>query len=360
MRPKTKRFIHRLIPFGLIWLLSGWIFLVVELAATGSFTQFPSTAIKMNFQIFVLSSLAITSVGLLIGFIELKYLDNVFINKYFAVRFFYKFLIYSWVFLVVIFITFPIATSLELDTSILDKRVWNKYFNYLLSITHLSTALQLATALVLSLFYSEISEFIGQGVLRNFFTGKYHAPIEEKRIYMFLDMKSSTMFAEKLGHLEYFKLLWEYYNCFTDAIIEYEGEIYQYVGDEVILSWKFQRDKKDTRCIDCFFAMKENLKRREGWFREKFGLHPTFKAGIHVGKVTTGEIGVIKKEILFTGDVLNVTARIQSLCNSYNVDLIASADVVKQLDLNCNYNLKFLGEAELRGKEEKKELYTIH
>lgn len=359
MRPKTKRNIQRVAPFGIIWLLSGWVFVIVELAASGNFNELPTTAIKMDAQIFFWSSIAITSVGLLTGFIELKYLHHALRYKSFAVRFFYKLLTYSFLFFLIVLLTFPIAASLELDTSILDGKVWEKYFDYFISITHLSTGLQLATSLVLSLFYSEISEFIGQSALISFFTGKYHNPVEEERIFMFLDMKSSTAIAEKLGHLAYFSLLREYYNCFTNPIVEYEGAIYQYVGDEIILSWEFHGDERDNRSIDCFFAMKERLQERAAWFSDKFGLTPTFKAGIHYGKVTTGEVGTIKKEILFSGDVLNVTARMQGLCNHYNTDLIVSAELLKQLKQPTDYDAQFLGVAELRGKQEKQELYMV-
>ncbi len=359
LRPKTKRNVQQLIPFGVIWLLSGWVFLIIELAASGSFSELPSTAIKIDYQIFILSSLAVTTVGLLTGFIELRYLSNIFANKNFALRIMCKILIYALFFFLIILVTFPIAASMELDTHIFDKNVWEKYLNYFTSVTHLSTGVQLAASLMLSLFYSEISAFMGHRVLSNFFTGKYHTPIEEERIFMFLDMKSSTTIAEKLGHLEYFKLLRAYYDCFTNAIIDHKGEIYQYVGDEIILSWKVQKSKESSCCIDCFFAMREHLKSKEDWFKSQFGLAPTFKAGIHFGKVTTGEIGAIKKEILFSGDVLNVAARIQGLCNSYNTDLIISDDMLKQIELQKNYTAEFLGTSELRGKEEKKDLYTI-
>lgn len=359
IKPKTRRNIRRIAPYGLIWLLSGWVFLIVELAASNNFSQIPSTAIKIDAQIFILSSLAMACVGIITGLIEMKYLNYPFANKNFALRFLYKLFIYSLFFLLVILITFPIAASLELEASILDQKVWNKYIDYLRSITHLSTALQLATALILSLFYSEISEFIGQGVLTNFLTGKYHKAVEEERIFMFLDMKSSTTIAEQLGHQQYFKLLRAYYDCFTDAIIDHEGEIYQYVGDEIILSWKFQGNTSDNRCIDCFFAMKENLRKRKSWFKENFWLMPTFKAAIHYGKVTTGEIGSIKKEILFSGDILNATARLQGLCNSYNVDLIVSIDLTQQLQLPSQYATHYLGKAELRGKTKKMGLYNI-
>jgi adenylate cyclase len=271
--------------------------------------------------------------------------------------FLYKLLIYAVLFLLIVFVTYPVAASLELDTSLTDPKVWAKYRDYFASITHLSTALQLALAVVLSLFYSEISDFIGQGVLLSFFTGKYHNPVEEERIFMFCDMKSSTTIAEKLGHQQYFSLLKAYYDTFTDAIVDHEGAIYQYVGDEIILSWKVKGSGQDHQCLNCFFAMRESLRQRAAWFDEQFGVAPTFKAGIHLGKVTTGEIGVIKKELLFSGDVLNATARIQGLCNTYGVDLIISSDLKAHLALE--EGVRFLGEAELRGRAEAMGLYTV-
>ena len=105
--------------------------------------------------------------------------------------------------------------------------------------------------------------------------------------------------------------------------------------------------------------MKEDLGKRADWYQEKFGAQPDFKAGFHYGKVTTGEIGALKKEIIFTGDVLNATARIQGLCNEYNVDLLISEDLIKSLHFNSDYQTKSVGKNELRGKTETIELFTI-
>ena len=260
---------------------------------------------------------------------------------------------------VITIITFPIAASLELNTTIFDSRVWDKLFLYLTSFTHLSTDLQSTVALALSIFYFEISENIGHGILINFFTGKYHSPTVEKRIFMFTDMKSSTTIAEKLGHIKYFELLKEYYVDLSEAIIEHSGEIYQYVGDEIVVSWMYKEGIKYNNCIKCFFAMKEDLKKREKWYLDRFGLFPDFKAGLHFGQVTTGEIGALKKEIIFTGDVLNSTARIQELCNDYKVNLLVSDDLIKGLNLESEFHIKSLGKNELRGKIKNIELYTI-
>ncbi|MHA1992727.1 MAG: hypothetical protein ACW98A_17360 [Candidatus Hodarchaeales archaeon] len=64
----------------------------------------------------------------------------------------------------------------------------------------------------------------------NFILGKYHHPKEEKRTFMFMDLKSSTTYAEKLGHIEYNKLIQDCFFDLTDVVAENNANIYQYVG----------------------------------------------------------------------------------------------------------------------------------
>lgn len=359
LSPKFKRNASRILPFGLIWLVSGLVFLVVERGALQDMDLQNTSVIEMNFEIFVFSSLAITIVGLLVGTIELLFINRIFENKSFLKKILYKSLFYSLLLFLITIITFPIAVSMELQLNLLDIRVWEKLLAYLTSYTHISTDIQLASALVISLFYAEISENIGHGILLNFFTGKYHQPIEEKRIFMFLDMKSSTSIAEKIGHIQYFELLKTYYADLSEAIINCSGEIYQYVGDEIIVSWKLGKGVKNNNCVQCFYTMKADLKKQEEKYFQKFGLLPAFKAGFHIGRVTTGEIGAIKKEIIFTGDVLNTTSRIQSLCNDFQVDNLISKDLLQELELDKAFVVESLGINELKGKRKSIELFTL-
>jgi adenylate cyclase len=242
-------------------------------------------------------------------------------------------------FLITVFTLFVsmFSVAFELGTTLFDKRVLTNTAKFISSFAFWTIEIYISLAISFSLFYIEVSDNIGQGVLINFFTGKYHRPIEEERIFMFLDMKDSTAIAEELGHVKYFEMLREYYADLTDPIIEFGGEIYQYVGDEVVVTWKQKKDKINNDCINCFFAMKSSLSNQANKYNSEFGLVPTFKAGIHLGSVTTGEIGVIKKEITFSGDVLNTTARIQGLCNKYAVDLLTSEQVIRAIDLENEF-----------------------
>jgi adenylate cyclase len=128
-------------------------------------------------------------------------------------------------------------------------------------------------------------------------------------------------------------MLKEYFVDLSSAVMDYEGEIYQYAGDEVIISWKLKDGLKRNNIVNCFFVMKRTLEMQSDKYNSKFGLLPGSKAGLHYGKVTAWEIGSLKKEIIFTGDVLNTTARIQNLCNQFGDDFLVSEDLIRLLNL---------------------------
>ncbi len=359
LAPKSQWIIRRTIPFSIIWVLTGALFYVVESAVGGNATSQAEAGIHIDFKILLFSMLAMMLAGFLVGLLEVFIVSKLFQEKKFLVRFLLKLVTYLLILSVIIFITYPIAASIDLETSIRSKAVWDKYFLFLSSPAHFSTMFQLLFTIGLCLFYDEISSSIGHGVLAKFFTGKYHSPIEEERIFMFADMKSSTTIAEKLGHIRYFKMLKSYYDIFSDAILKNHGEIYQYVGDEIVITWPLKEGIRSQQCLQCFFDMKKSLQNKNAWFINEFGITPSFKAALHHGKVTTGEIGKIKKDIIFTGDTLNATARIQSLCNTYQTDLLVSEILLKKLNLSSNYLVADLGKTALRGKSQEVKLYSI-
>jgi adenylate cyclase len=356
--PKTKRNILRILPFGVIWLAFSIIYTLLEKGLLGNLDYYPSTGNPYNFtRNIVVTPIAALITGLFIGTLEILYFNKWFTQKSFSKKILYKSAIYLAIILLFTIILSLAANFAELRTSFFSRQLWTKVWAFFWHYSFLSVVLYIVAGILVSQFYTEVSENVGHESLNNFFTGKYHRPIEEERIYMFLDMRSSTTIAEKLGHVKYFEMLREYYKDLSEPVIKYSGVIYQYAGDEMIVSWDLKKGLQSNNCIRCFFAMKAALSRQAPKYYEKFNLLPEFKAAFHCGKVTTGEIGVIKKEIVFTGDVLNTTARIQGLCNHYQVDILVSVDLVKKLD--ASFQMKAMGENELRGKDEKIELFTI-
>ena len=362
LSPKIKRNILRIIPFGALWLIFGTIYLILEKGLIGDLDYYPSTGNPYEFGggYILVTLIFITITGLAVGSFEILYLNKLFNKKSFSKKILYKSMIYVVIIITFLLILTVISNSIELQTGVFDKLVWNNVSTFFMSYVFWTVVLYVAVIIGVSLFFSEVSENLGLLVLHNFFIGKYHKPIEEERIFMFLDMKSSTTIAEKLGHVKYFEMLKEYYADFSEPIIQYAGEIYQYVGDEIIVSWRIKSGLHNNNCLKCFFAMKESLSNQSKKYKSTFGISPTFKAGYHLGNVTTGEIGVLKKEIIFTGDVLNTAARIQGLCNTYNVDILISDQLRNKLLLDSEFQTLSLGKSELRGRKENVELFTVN
>lgn len=358
--PKAKRNLLRIIPFGLIWLVFSIVYTLLERGLLGKLTYYPATGNPYDFsRVIFITPVSALITGLFVGALEIYYFSKLFLKKTFTQKIIYKSFIYLAIILAFMVIVTVTGNVLQLSKSVFDKVVWDNFFAFLFNYAFVSVCIYIASIIVVTQFYTEVSENMGHEVLTNFFTGKYHKPTEEERIYMFLDMRSSTTIAEKLGHVKYFEMLREYYADLSPSIINHSGEVYQYVGDEIVVSWKIGNGIKRNNCIHCFFNMKASLQTEKEKYHTRFGLLPEFKAGFHVGKVTTGEIGVIKKEIIFTGDVLNTTARIQSLCNSYGVDIIVSDHLREKLNPDPNFIVTSLGENELKGRDEKIELFTI-
>lgn len=203
-----------------------------------------------------------------------------------------------------------------------------------------------------------VSDKFGQGVLWKMIRGKYHRPKEERRIFMFLDMRSSTTIAERIGHKQYFALLNDLFADMTDAIVNTRGELYQYVGDEVVISWPVERGLQNANCLQCFYAIGKELTKRKAKYTEKYGLLPEFKAGLHFGNIMMGEVGILKKDIVFSGDVLNTTARIQAECNAAGVNILLSLDLADAL-AGKGFAFRQIGNILLRGKEEELGIVTV-
>ena len=210
-----------------------------------------------------------------------------------------------------------------------------------------------------TLFLLQVNDKFGPGILLKFLTGNYHRPKKEQRIFMFMDMRSSTTIAEKIGNEMYFELLNDLFSDITDPILNNEGEIYQYVGDEIVISWPMKKGIRNANCLRCFTQIQEKLTDLRAFYEKKYQIIPEFKAGLHCVRVMAGEIGVIKKDIIYSGDVLNTTARIQEQCNEYGVNILISKETFDLIADNKGYQLIPLGSIELRGKERKIDLNTI-
>lgn len=354
---RNRRILYQILPFGIIPAIFSVVQVILEKGILGNHPIYPSTGnpYDTNFLIPILTSF---SIGLIIGLFEAFYVNRRFQDRSFFEKVLFKSGVYILAIILATLIIIVAGHSTNQGLSPFSYKVWSFVWSFFTNFAFWSIIIFYSIAILSSIFYSEVSENMGQSVFFNFFTGKYHQPKVEHRTFMFLDMKSSTAHAEKLGHIRYFQMLKEYYADLSKPILNYGGEIYQYVGDEIVITWKVEKEFAKN-VLDCFFAMKTALKSQHQKYLSTYGIAPAFKAGIHYGQVTTGEIGLIKKDIVFTGDTLNTTARIQGLCNQWKVDLLVSDIFTKALESSPDYNFQPLGEVELRGRNQKIKLFSV-
>lgn len=234
----------------------------------------------------------------------------------------------------------------------LHEEVWKGLFWLL--------ALYYFVANIVISFINQVNNKYGPGILIPLLLGRYRNPREQVRIFLFMDLRSSTTTAEQLGHLRYSAFIRD---CFMDinaVLYQYRAQVYQYVGDEIVVTWPEAEGLKDHNCIAFYFACRKQFQDRETYYLSNYGFLPEFKAGTHTGKVTAVEIGEVKRDIAYHGDTLNTAARIQSVCNDYDKIFLISEDLINKLGSHQKMSVQSMGRVLLKGKSSEIGIYAVN
>lgn len=241
---------------------------------------------------------------------------------------------------------FDVNIDFEIGWWVYEKRFWSAMF-YIIIFSFVFSFLKIA------------AQRFGRGMFLKMLLGTYTNPKEEERIFMFLDLKDSTTIAENLGHHKYSQFIQDCFFDLNEVVLSYDAEIYQYVGDEAVLSWPYKKGLVNNNCIGLFFAFQEQRLSRKEYYLQKFGIYPEFKAGLHGGALMVAEVGSVKKELAYHGDVINTSARIQAECNTHNVTLLLSEKLLRDLKIEQISTSKLLGNILLKGKRKEVKIHTI-
>ena len=206
-----------------------------------------------------------------------------------------------------------------------------------------------------------VNDKYGPGNLRSFFMGRYFRPQREEHIFMFLDLRSSTYIAQVLGEQQYFNFIKDVIRDATPVILRHKGRIYQYVGDEITVSWWMNQGLNKLNCIRCPMEIRKIFNHLSSYYTAQYGVVPDFKAGLHCGPVMVGEIGVVKRDIAFSGEVVGTAARIQNRCNHLEVNLLISQDLKDLLPWEGSRLIpEHKGDLLIKGKMVNLPLYTVN
>ncbi len=253
------------------------------------------------------------------------------------------FVFISFVLLLIYFVFMYNGNFNNFINSFFTKIVVTRTFNIFL--------IDMALMTLVSIAMLEVTDKYGPGMFWSMLIGQYHKPKDENRIFIFLDINEATSIAEDIGHEKYFYMLRRFFRDITLPVMANDGEIYQYVGDEIVLTWPNTPENKikAVKFIrNTFFLIERQRKNYE----KRYGYVPRFKAGIHSGAVTSGFIGIIKRELIYSGDTLNTTARLCSMCHEMDSSYLLSEDFMNDFHQPHGYDIAKIGEIELKGRQQ--------
>ncbi len=218
-------------------------------------------------------------------------------------------------------------------------------------------ALVMSAAIV---FVIRMRDLLGADVFVNLLIGRYHRPVQEQRIFLFIDLQGSTAYAEMHGDLRAQEYLAAIFAALAEPVRRARGSIDDYVGDMAMITWPFGRGAKDARCVACVFDFLDAISRDSVLWRERFGQVPRFRAALHGGAVVTAEIGVDRHKISYFGDVLNAAGRMEALCRTLDVPVLISSDLLDALPpLSADVTARPLGEHALKGRGQPLSLFAL-
>lgn len=199
-------------------------------------------------------------------------------------------------------------------------------------------------------FVLRVRDLLGSDIFTSLLTGRYRKPVNEERVFLFIDLVGSTSFAEKHGDLRTQEFLGALFTTLAEPVRRYRGTIDDYIGDAVIITWPLQRGITDARCIACVFDIIDQIEANADRWMSQFGQMPRLRAALHGGEIITAEIGVDHHKIAYFGDTVNTTARLESLCRSLGRPILISQDLAQRMTIPPTIHAEYLGEHGLRGR----------
>jgi adenylate cyclase len=229
-------------------------------------------------------------------------------------------------------------------------------YNARAAVTTIAFTLAVTTVLVIVF---QAAALVGYRTFFALLLGRYRQPRAERRFFLFVDVVGSTRLAERLGPQQAHRFLAAVFKAIAEPVAHCRGEIYQYVGDEIVVTWVEAQGVAEARALRCFFEMRAALVASAPQFSERFGAEPQLRAALHVGEVIAGEVGEARRAIVFHGDVMNTTGRLEQATRDTGCRFIASADALAALGPLPAAQTHDLGALALRGRDEPMHAFCV-
>ena len=144
---------------------------------------------------------------------------------------------------------------------------------------------------------------------------------------LFSDIRSFTSISERMTPEELVEHLNEYLQAMTDLVIEYDGTLDKYVGDEIMAFWgaPLPQDDHALRACKCAVEMMEILAGLNKKWEDQGKPALNIGIGLNTGEMVVGNMGSSSRmDYTLMGDNVNLGARLEGTNKQYGTGIIIS------------------------------------
>jgi adenylate cyclase len=188
--------------------------------------------------------------------------------------------------------------------------------------------------------------------------------VEREGTVMFSDLRGFTSFAERLPVERVIEVLNHYLGAMSEAILDNGGTLVAYMGDGIMAVFGAPIEQSDhaDRGLAAAREMRDvRLPQFNDWLRSEGLSEAGFRMGIGLnsGPVMSGNVGSERRlEYTAIGDTTNTSSRIESMTKNTPHQLLLAQSTVKLLS-GDEHGAFFVGEFEVRGREQKIRLWSV-
>ena len=149
---------------------------------------------------------------------------------------------------------------------------------------------------------------------------------------LFTDLAGYTTLSEKMSPQELSDFMHKYFAAIFEPVKQHGGRVVHLAGDSILAIWKAAQAEAGLRGQACLAAL--DVARAVHRFNGSFeNLNLPTRIGVHSGQIFLGNIGAGDHyEYGPTGDTVNTTSRMDGLNKYLGTEILASAEVVNQID----------------------------
>jgi class 3 adenylate cyclase len=188
--------------------------------------------------------------------------------------------------------------------------------------------------------------------------GKYHRPVLERRIFLFLDIKGSTALVERLGPIETRAFIGKFFFDISGKVTDHGGEIYRFTGDGVVAVWVWKQGIVKNRIVRAIDAIGNVVDHEADSYRSRFGHVPEYRIGVHGGPIIICEEGDTRRAIGFYGDTIHIAARLEQKAKELGIDCVLSGNIAEH-QVGLGERLRLIGDEPVRGISAPIKIYQL-